>query len=407
MRLPLISGEQSSKHNIDQERIMAGSSFGFLTAADIRFGRGMALAGVKDLANLGAPLLLVHGSNSKRADWLRLALLDQDIQVQCFAVAGEPDIEMITKGVEQARAGAIAAVVSLGGGSVVDAGKALAALIPATRPMLDHLEVVGQGLPLDVAPLPFAALPTTAGTGAEVTKNAVLSVPEARRKVSLRDSRMLPDIAIVDASLTDNLPRSVTLASGLDAVTQVIEPYLSCKANWLTDALCRDAIPKGLEALATLMQTEAPAARDALAWTSLAGGLALANAGLGAVHGLAGVLGGVTGGAHGALCGTLLPHVLASNHARLHTLAEEAPLLARFDEVQHWIAAAIDCDHEQAFESLKAWSANLGLPALAQLGLDKEQIPSIASASLVSSSMKGNPVPLSQSDLEGILFAAL
>ena len=385
---------------------MAGSSFQFLTAADIRFGRGQAQSAITDLADLGGALLLVHGANHERADWLHDALTKRERLVTRFAVPFEPDIDLIEKGIAMARAAQVEAVIAIGGGAAIDAGKALAALIPAHRALLDHLEVVGQGLPLDADPLPFAALPTTAGTGAEVTKNAVLSVPDASRKVSLRDSRMLPNIAIIDPSLTDNLPPAVTLASGLDAITQVIEPYLSSKVNWMTDALCRSAIPNGLEALVALMKGKNEEARDRLAWTSLAGGLALANAGLGAVHGLAGVLGGATGAAHGTLCGALLPHVLAANHDKARHMEDNTDLFARFEQVQGWIAGALDCAPEQAYQKLRDWSQDNGLPSLCELGMKQDQVVEIARASLASSSMRGNPVALTRVDLETILLAA-
>ena len=227
--------------------------FSFLTATEIRFGRGTAVGAAAFLAARAGTVLLVQGANPERAEPLARALAGLGVIVQRFTCATEPDLPMIAAGLAFARAAQVQAVVALGGGAVIDAGKALAALIPATRPIMDHLEVVGLGLPLDQPPLPFVALPTTAGTGAEVTKNAVIGVPEARRKVSLRDSRMVPILAIVDPSLTDHCPRAVTLASGLDAITQVIEPYVCSRANPLTDALCADAIPRGLAALIQLM----------------------------------------------------------------------------------------------------------------------------------------------------------
>ncbi|WP_319484264.1 iron-containing alcohol dehydrogenase [uncultured Cohaesibacter sp.] len=386
-------------------------SFQFMTATTIHFGRKEAARNVAVLGKLGSPLLLVHGRDGARVQWLLEALIGLGVEVVAFSVPREPDVALIEEGVARARATQAKAIVAIGGGAVIDTGKALAALVPATRPVMDHLEVVGKGLPLEQAPLPFAALPTTAGTGAEVTKNAVLTVPEAARKVSLRDPRMLPTLAIVDPELTDYLPRAITLASGLDAVTQVIEPYLSCKANVLTDLLCRDAIPKGLEALARLMKAEDKGARDALAWTSLCGGLALANAGLGAVHGLAGVLGGETGAAHGALCGALLPHVLKANEQEVRVSTELAEvernrLLERFAEVRGWIGGALGCPADQAFDELATWSGANALPGLQAQGVEKALVPSVAKASAASSSMKGNPVPLSLETLESILHAA-
>lgn len=361
----------------------------------VRFGRGEALAAIPDIAALGERIALVHGASATRAEPVIRALEDAGLQVTPIACPGEPTLEMLTKALRAAQGAQ--AVVAVGGGAALDLGKALAALlpVPGVDPM-DHLEVVGRGLPLPAPPAPFVAIPTTAGTGSEATKNAVISVPEHRRKVSLRDDRMLPVLAVIDPSLTDGTPRPQTLASGLDAVTQVIEPFLSRRANPVTDALCREAIPRGLTALARLMEAEDTAARDALALTSHLSGIALANAGLGAVHGLAGVIGGETGEPHGAICGRLLPHVLAAN-------AEAA------DEDTRTRIAAIDEMLDQAFgiriDGLAGWIAHHGLtpgrpPLTAQTRAD------IADRSAASSSMKPNPVTLSPERLSQILEAA-
>ena len=378
--------------------------FSFRTAGEVVFGRGAAVGAAERVAALSARVLLVHGADAARADWLAQALADAGASVTRIPCPAEPDMALIEAGVALAREAGVGAVASLGGGAAIDAGKAIAALAPATRPMLAHLEVVGEGQPLDRPPLPFVAMPSTAGTGAEVTRNAVIGVPEARRKVSLRDPRMPPRLAIVDPALTDGAPRAVTLASGLDAVTQVVEPYLSRRANRLTDALCRDAIPAGLGALVRLMEGEDPAARDAMAWTSLCGGLALSNAGLGAVHGLAGVVGGMVPGApHGAICGALLPAVLDANGARA---PDGSPAARRIGEVRGWIGEALGVAPAGATEALGRWSRAAGLRGLAALGLVAEEVGAVAEASRSSSSMRGNPVDLSADELEAILRAA-
>ncbi|NDR59724.1 iron-containing alcohol dehydrogenase [Aliiruegeria sabulilitoris] len=378
------------------------TSFAFATATEILFGRGKARETVPALAALGERIMVVCGADAGRAAWLCDALEAEGRHVLRFQVPGEPDMDLIDAGVSAARAAAVDAVIALGGGAAIDAGKAIAALVPSERPMLDHLEVVGRGLPLEAAPLPFAAIPTTAGTGTEVTRNAVISVPEARRKVSLRDLAMLPRLAIVDPALTDGCPRGVTLASGLDAITQVMEPYLCTRANPLTDALCRDAIPAGLAALPRLMAGEDPEARDAMAWVSLCGGLALANAGLGVIHGLAGPLGGLSGAAHGAICGALLPHGLALNAAR----AKDTEVQRRFDEIRGWIASAIPAAEGDAFGALATWSTRCGLPGLDALGVSAEDRAAAAEAAATSSSMKANPVALTVSELKAMMEAA-
>ncbi|MCX8509500.1 MAG: iron-containing alcohol dehydrogenase, partial [Rhodobacteraceae bacterium] len=253
----------------------------------ILFGRGQARQAGPAIAAYGRRVLLIHGANPARADGLAGALAQEGCALTRIACAHEPDLPLLEKTLEVARDRACDLVVSLGGGAAIDLGKAIAALAPQSTPPLDHLEAVGPALPLLAAPLPFVALPTTAGTGAEVTWNAVIDCPAHRRKVSLRDARMVARLAIIDPALTDHCPRAVTLASGLDAITQVIEPYLTPRATPYTDALCEKAIPSGLAALRRLMQAEDREARDQMAWVSLSGGLALANAGLGAVHGLA------------------------------------------------------------------------------------------------------------------------
>ncbi len=208
-------------------------------------------------------------------------------------------------------------MVSLGGGAVIDAGKAIAALVPAAGPVIDYLEVVGTGRQLEASPLPFVAIPTTAGTGAEVTKNAVINVPEQQRKVSLRDDRMLPDTAIVDPALTDNAPRSITLSSGLDALTRD-RARLCSRATPFTDALCQQAIPRGIRALKILMEQECPASRDEMAGSACAADWRWRTPGWGVIHGLAGPLGGLSRASHGALCGSLLPFGTALNESQIN-----------------------------------------------------------------------------------------
>jgi hypothetical protein len=301
---------------------------------------------------------------------------------------------MLEDAVARARCFRAEVVLSVGGGAVIDLGKAVAALVPGEGAAPDHLEVVGRGLPLTMDPLPFVAVPTTAGTGAEVTKNAVIGVPAHRRKVSLRDDRMVARVAVIDPALTDGTPRAVTLASGLDAVVQVIEPYLCSRANPFTDALAVAAIPEGLSALKQLMAAEDPGARDRMAWVSLCGGLCLANSGLGAVHGLAGVIGGLAGAAHGAICGALLVPVLRMN-ARLIGPS------ARMDRVMGWIAGA-----HGSPDGFAGWMRDAGLPPLSALGIAASDHHAIAGAALDASSMKANPVAPGVADLVDCLEAA-
>jgi len=372
--------------------------FGITQPERILFGRGEAAKAPALIRAFGPRGVIVHGANPARAAWLVAALGPDILPLPC---AGEPTLADLESALFAARDHRPDWVVALGGGAALDLGKALAALIPAPDGPMAHLEVVGKGLPLTADPLPFIAIPTTSGTGAEVTKNAVIGLPDLGRKVSLRDDRMVARLAIVDPALTDGCPRAVTLASGLDAVTQVIEPFVSIKATPYTDALAWPAIGTGLAALRRLMQGENAEARDWMAWTSLCGGLALANAGLGAVHGLAGVIGGMTGAAHGAICGALLGPVLAANRAAATGAARD-----RLEQVCSAIAAALGCSEVQAPAALQSWARGEGLPSLGALGLIPASHAEVAAAAFAASSMKGNPVALSEAALREILEQA-
>ncbi|MBA3910162.1 MAG: alcohol dehydrogenase [Rhodobacter sp.] len=372
--------------------------FGIVAPPRILFGRGEAAKAPGLIKAFGKRGVLVHGANPARAAWLVDGLGREVLPLACL---GEPSLPNLMAALAAARRHRPDWVVAMGGGAALDLGKALAALIPAPGDPMEHLEVVGQGLPLRAAPLPFIALPTTSGTGAEVTRNAVIGLPDHGRKVSLRDDRMVARLAIVDPALTDGCPRSVTLASGLDAVTQVIEPYVSIKATAYTDALAGPAIGPGLAALRRLMEGEDPQARDKLAWTSLCGGLALSNAGLGAVHGFAGVIGGMTGAAHGAICGALLGPVLAANRA-----AAAGPARARLDEVCVALSGVLGSTAEDAPAALQNWARRAGLPGLSALGVTSVLHGKIVEASQGASSMKGNPVVLGADVLHSVLEAA-
>lgn len=374
------------------------TAFTFATASGVRFGRGRSAEATEAALGYGHRVALVHGAHPGRARWLAQALKARGATVQTVACPGEPTLDLLTLQLATLRAARPDVVIALGGGAAMDLGKALAALAPGKSAPLDHLEVIGAGRPLEADPLPFIAIPTTAGTGAEVTRNAVIGVPDKGVKVSLRDARMYPDLAIVDSTLMEGAPNPVALAAGLDAVTQVIEPFVCTRANPMTDALCRAAIPQGLRALKAVVEGGGPVDWDAMAWTSLAGGMALANAGLGAVHGLAGVIGGMTGAAHGAICGTLLPDVLAANRAAVAPGRETA---RRLD----WVAGEI----AQVFgpgEAFRDWTRAQGLPGLAALGVSADLRPEIAGKARRASSMAANPVTLDEAALIEIMAAA-
>ncbi|WP_336366072.1 iron-containing alcohol dehydrogenase [Marinobacter sp. C2H3] len=373
-------------------------AFALLAPAEIQFGRGKIQQLNDRVAALGRRVLIVHGRSPERIAPVLATLTSVDV-VQTLAIDKEPDLPTLTEALERGRAQSIDAVVGIGGGSVMDSAKVMAAMLPSPSNLLSHLEVVGQGLPLTAQRLPLILVPTTSGTGAEVTRNAVIDVPEASRKVSLRDPKLLPDLALVDPALTDGCPRAVTLHSGLDAITQVIEPYLSSRATPFTDLLCVDAIPRGLRALKQLMAAESPDARDAMAHVSLFGGLALANAGLGVVHGIAGPLGGLCGAPHGAICGALLPAGIAANRAYVR----EPEQAARIARVESWIAEVFGAGSGDPLDDFRAWIVASGLPGLASLGVTEDQMVATAKAASSSSSMKANPVALPVDVVEAVM----
>lgn len=373
-------------------------TFSILQPAQILFGRGQAARAAVLARNFGSRGLLVHGASPVRAAPL-LATLGPD--TLALACASEPTSAMLETATQAARAHRPDWVLAIGGGAALDLGKALAAMIPAPDSILDHLEIVGKGLPLTAAPLPFIAVPTTSGTGAEVTRNAVIGLPEHGRKVSLRDDRMIARIAIIDPALTDGCPWPVTLASGMDAVTQLIEPYVSNRATPYTDAIAFPAIEPALRALIRMQDGENVAARDTLAWASLCGGLALGNAGLGLVHGFAGVIGGRTGAAHGAICGALLGPVLAANRARAEGQSRQ-----KLQRVCAILEEVFGCANEQGPETLANWAHRAGLSRLSGLGVIKSHHASVATAAQSASSSKCNPVEISHQDLCSILEQA-
>ncbi|MFN3687020.1 iron-containing alcohol dehydrogenase [Salinarimonas sp.] len=378
--------------------------FEFGPSGRILFGRGRAREAAGLATGLGRRIVLVHGARGERAAWLTADLEAAGAALLAIACPSEPTLAMLEEALAAARAHRVEVVVALGGGAAIDLAKALAALAPGEGAPLDHLEVVGRGLPLGAAPLPMLALPTTAGTGAEVTRNAVIGVPQEGRKVSLRDPRMVPAIAIVDPALTDGAPRAVTLASGLDALSQLVEPFLSLRASPVTDALVRSALPGGLAALVRLTgedgATEDPGARDAMAYASLCGGLALAHAGLGGVHALAGVIGGMTRAPHGAVCGALLVPVLE----RLRAAATAGSALeARLGEIDAMAARALGVAPDAALGALEAFVARAGLPRLAALGVAPALHEEIARLATSSSSARTSPVAFEARDYGEIL----
>lgn len=382
--------------------------FEFATASRIVFGAG-ALAEIGQLAReLGPRALVVTGRSAERAARLLELLRAANLPAATFAVAGEPTIEAVVRGAAHARAERCDVVIGFGGGAALDAAKAISALMTNEGDVLDYLEVVGRGRPITRAPAPCIAIPTTAGTGSEVTRNAVLASPEHRVKASLRSPLMLPRVALVDPELTLALPPLLTATTGLDALTQLIEPYTSCRANPLTDALCVDGIRRAARSLRRACENGRDlAAREDMSLASLFGGFALANAGLGAVHGFAAPLGGMFPAPHGAVCAALLPHVVEANLRALRSRAPASDLLRRYDEIARLLTGNPNAAADEAIRWIAELTTALKIPALATYGITASDLPIIVAAAAKASSMKANPIVLTSEELTEILNASL
>ena len=382
--------------------------FEFATAGRIVFGSG-ALQEIGGLCReFGRHALVVTGRETRRAEPLLKRLDQSGLRATLFAVSGEPTVALVEAGIAQARAAGADFVIGFGGGSAIDAGKAIAAMLANPGGVLDYLEVIGRGLILANASVPFVAIPTTAGTGAEVTRNAVLASPEHRGKASLRSPLMLPRLALVDPELALNLPHAITAATGLDALTQLIEPFVSVRANPMTDAVCREGLRCAARSLRAACAGGANlAAREDMARASLFSGMALANASLGAVHGLAAPIGGGFDAPHGAVCAALLPHVMAANLAALRERAPLSPALDRYDELARVLTGRPTALAEEGLEWVQEVVADLKIPRLSAYGIRPENVEDLVSKAAVASSMKGNPVVLTPAELSDILLAAL
>ncbi len=382
--------------------------FEFTTVTRIIFGPGTLRQVGPIVAQMGSRALVLTGRTTTRAAPLLDALAEEGIDTVTYPVSGEPSIEVARRGTERAREAKCDLVLGFGGGSALDSGKAIAALLTNGGDPLDYLEVIGGGQALTQPPLPYVAIPTTAGTGAEVTRNAVLASPEHRVKVSLRSPLMLPRLAVIDPELTHTLPPAVTASTGLDALTQVIEPYVSNGANPLTDALCREGIHRAARSLRRAYERGDDAeAREDMALASLFGGLALANAKLGAAHGFAGPLGGMFSAPHGAICGRLLPHVMAVNVQALQERQPDSRALHRYDRVAQILTGHPGAVAADGVEWVQELCDALRVPPLADFGVTPLDFSTLIEKGSVASSMRGNPIKLTPGEMREILARAI
>jgi len=382
-------------------------SFEFATAGRILFGAGEAREVAPAAKEMGRRALVVTRRLAVAA-WLVDQLQALGVSWLRFDVTGEPTLDVVCAGLEHARRESCDLVIGLGGGSVLDTGKAIAALLTNPGQPLDYLEVVGLGRPLQHRAAPFIAIPTTAGTGSEVTRNAVLGSPEHRVKVSMRSPRMLPLLAVVDPELALDLPPAITASTGLDALTQLIEAYVSVRANVLTDGLCLEGLRRVRRSLRKAYHRGHDIeARTDMALASLLSGLALANSGLGIVHGFAAPIGGMFSAQHGAVCAALLPNGMSVNVRALRQRAPESEALARYHSVARVLTDKSDASPEDGAQWVSELWRELKIAPLRSCGIAEGDAPVVVEAASRASSTRGNPIVLNAGELREILLRSL
>jgi alcohol dehydrogenase class IV len=380
--------------------------FEFGTASRIIFGQGIVGEVPQLLIEKGKRLLLVTGKNPNRCSFLLDSLNKTKLETFVLTVSGEPTINAVSKGVKFARRQGCDMVAGIGGGSVIDTAKAIAAIVPNGGGPFDYLEVIGAGKRLQKNTLPFIAIPTTAGTGAEVTKNSVLLSPKHGVKVSLRSPLMFPDVAVIDPELTYSMPPNITASTGMDAFSQLLEAYVSLNSNYMTDMVCQDGMKRVVQSLNRAFDDgEDVKAREDMAMASLLGGIALANAKLGAVHGFAGPIGGMFSAPHGAVCACLLPYVLEMN-IKILRIKKLNQYLKRYVEVAKILTGKQNVKAEDAVSWVSNLNNKLKIPKLSDFGITFKNFPEIVEKAKNASSTKGNPVKLTDEKLLEILQKA-
>lgn len=381
--------------------------FEFATASRIIFGEGTLRKSAHVIAEMNNRVVLITGRNNDRANLLMEIFDNMNIYHAIYNVRSEPTTETVMEGVRKAQENDCNVVVGLGGGSALDTGKAIAALLTNSGNILDYLEVIGKGKLLTKPSAKYVAIPTTSGTGTEVTKNAVISSDEYRVKVSMRSPWMLPQIAVIDPLLTHSVSPETTVSTGLDALTQLIEPYVSIKSNPLTDGFCREGIIRiGKSLKKVCLNGNDGEARVDMAFASLLGGLALANAKLGAVHGIAGSLGGMCPIPHGVACARLLPLVMKTNVHSLMTEGDQILTIDRYNKIAQWLTGKEDAGWSDGIKWIDNLVQQFKIPSLCHYGLQKKEIPQLIKRSQKASSMKGNPVILNDKELNQIIMSA-
>ncbi len=382
----------------------------------IEFGSGVLTKLPFIAREYGAHALLVTGSDSlKRSPFwpiMTAGLKAQGISWLHLAIPGEPSPQRVDEAVRCLRAEPVDVVIGIGGGSALDAAKAIAGLLKPGNSVMDHLEGVGPERPYAGPATPFIAVPTTAGTGSEATKNAVLSVQGADGfKKSFRDEKLVAEYALVDPDLLTTCPPAVIAANGMDAFTQLLESYVSSRAMPLTDSLAWGGMKAARDGLPALFADAGNAAAgERMAYAALVSGITLAQVGLGSVHGLAAPLGAYFPIPHGVACGTLVAMATRINIETLRAREPTHPALEKYAQVGRLLSKQgqleRDAAHAALIETLEIWTRELKLPRLAHYGVTSADIPRIVANSR-GSSMKTNPVPLADGEIAAILNARI
>lgn len=390
--------------------------FEFATAQRILFGRGALRRLGEAASGLGRRVFVVRGGayleQSGTLDTLSDTLRKAGIPVVFHPVRGEPSVADVEDALGRARAEGCDLVAGVGGGAALDLAKAVAGLLHGAGSVHDNLEVVGKGLPVVPPAAPLIAIPTTAGTGSEATRNAVITCTDPPCKASIRSIHLLPRVALVDPELARTVPPDVTASTGLDAVAQLIEPYVSRKAGPLTDLLAREGLRRAVRALPRAFADGGDLdAREDMALAALWSGMCLANAGLGAVHGFAAPLGARFGIPHGTACAALLAPVMAANVAAMRARFPGSPALARYAEVGRVLAGRTNLREGEApaagVAALESLTGKLGIPRLSAFGVTDAAVALLVEQARATSSIRNNPVELTEEELAACLRKAM
>ena len=378
--------------------------FEFMTSERIVFGIGTIKHIGKIASTLGKQALIVCGSGSVDLNPIIAQLKSFDVNYEVFHVSKEPNVETIEAGLKLSKQNNSEFVIGFGGGSVIDAAKAIAVMMTNSGTLLDYLEIIGQGKPILHKPADVIAVPTTAGTGTEVTKNAVISSPEHKLKVSLRSPMMIPKVALIDPELTISMPQAITASTGMDALTQLIEAFTSKQANPMTDSLIREGVRRASRSLRVAYHEPGNIqAREDMCLASLIGGMALANAGLGAVHGFAAVIGGMFDAPHGEVCACLLPAVVQENIAAIKATNPDSPYLDKYKEIATLLLDDEQANIEDSIKYLVELKKDLKIRNLSDFGIEQTNYSKIVENARMASSMQKNPIVLPEFRLYEIL----